>query len=693
MKRIVLILIILGLLGLAFPQNDLEDFSIEELLHVDVLSANQKALRVSEAPSVIRVITANDFQEKGYRSVGEAISSVPGLYVYFDGVNYIVNVRGITSGMRGLSRIIKVMIDNQPVQFAFSGANFLGEELIPIDAVERIEVILGPGSTLYGSDAFMGIINIVTKNGNDVNGGLVSLALGTENSRDMSYGANGVFGKKINSLEFFAALSGFGLNRTGLKIPESSIFCSGVESENGLAHPYSFYGKLSLDMQKIGMLSLIGSFQYLDTYAEFADWGILTHDNRISLNNYFARLLYEKKFKNNLFTSANIVFSSGGPNETDNLNYGSEVLSIKRDFGFQNMSFNALLEYAPSDKLGFAMGADILSENYNLGQLWALLDQDYGEYYAGDSVEMHPAVGDTGFSQYGVYTQAIYKPTESLNFTQGIIYSNHSTYGDFYNARFGTVFKFSDQGHCKFLFGTSFNPPSPEHLFAVPMYAGDAIGNPNLIPEETQTFDFEINPIQTEDLSASFDMFYNTIENKIGYIYRDGLFEADNFGKINIMGVEGLLRWDFKNLSASWNLSYQKTETTDETESDSISGIYTLVKQDVFEYPAIMSYTSFSYMVPQIKTGITFEQRYIGERSATQSNIVLNNGEEYKLGAYQVFNLTLYTKQLKLLPFGRTKFSLSIRNLTDELFIEPGNNGIDIPGNRRTLYFQVVQKF
>ncbi|MCD6595791.1 TonB-dependent receptor plug domain-containing protein [bacterium] len=691
-RRVLILILIILTFGLVFPQEDLEDLSLKELLDVNVVSPTQKALRINRAPSVIRVITAEQIQINGYRSVGEAIMSIPGIYTYFDGVNYIVNVRGITGGMRGNNRIIKVMINNQPVSFSYNGGNFLGPELIPIETIQRIEVVLGPGSTLYGADPFLGIINIITKTGDDFDGGNVSLALGTENSNDMSFGGNCAIGQKLQHFEYMASVSGFGLNRTGLKIPETSIQYVGGQSENDVAHPYSFFTKLSYAPQNVGIFTLDGSFQYLDSYDEFADWGILTHNNRISLNNYFARMMYEKNFAGNLYATAGLSFLGGGPNGNDELDYGSDVFTVHRDMGFMNIDFKGQIEYSPSEKISVAAGTNVLSQNFNVGNLWYIFNRDFGDNSTGDSVTLQSAIGDTVFLNMGIYTQAIYIPSEKLNFTQGLIFSHNSTYGDFYNIRFGTVYNFTDQAHCKLLFGTSFSPPAPEQLFARPMFSGDAVGNPNLVPEESKNFDLEITPSNTEDFGASFDMFYNSITNKIGYVYRDGMFSVENLNPVDVMGGEAMLRWNFKNLTTQWSVSYQYTKIPDNSDEDSLFD-YSYVPSEIFEYPTLMSYSSFSYMIPQIKIGFSFEQRYIGERSASQSNIALNGGEKYNLPAYQILNLNLFTKRLKMFSFGKTKFSLSIRNLTNEVYIEPGHNGIDIPGIKRTLYFQVSHNF
>lgn len=704
MKKILLLFLMVIMFRGApvFAQDaGLEELSLEELLDVKVVSATQHVLRISQAPSVIRVITAEEIRERGYQSVGEALGSLPGLYVSYDQFNYNLCVRGISGGMRGWSRIVKVMIDNQPVSFRYSNMNFLGPELIPIEAVQRIEVVIGPGSTLYGPDAFLGVVNIVTKEGDDINGVLALGRLGSENTKDPSFGAELLFGRRTENSDILVAFSGLSRNRSGLAIPDISPMASayaGKTSEDDDAFPASFYCRGAYYSDKLGVFTLNGGFQYLSSSAEFADWGALTHKNKISLSNYFTRIHWEKSFQQNVFTTFALSYSGGGPNPNEKLNYGSDTHFERRDMGYSGIDVNAQLEYSPTDKLSLAFGSEYTMDNFNIETIWSIFEGDFGEYHAGDSITLCDTSftnRDTSFTLMGIYTQAVYRPTENLNFTQGILYNVHNVYGDFFTARFGAVLNFSDNAHCKLLFGSSFNVPTPRLLFSSPMYAGDVVGNPELQPEQARTFDFELTPVNTEDFGASFDVFYNLIDGKMGFEYRDGLLQAVNGPDVGIMGVEGALRWSRKNFAVNWNVSYQHTQKrTSETEqtstgSDDVSPIDVVS----FECPRLLSYSSVNYAIPAAHLNLNFEQRYVGERNASQPNIALNGGEVYKLGAYQIYSFTISTSRLKLFGGGETKFSLSVKNLTDERYIEPGYNGIDIPGRRRTIYVGAMQIF
>src|SRR5690606_13337751 len=103
----------------------------------------------------------------------ELLQRVVGFYVQDDHVLPNVAVRGITGGLRAESGLLKVMVDGVPISFRPTGGNWLGAELIPMSAVERVEIIRGPTSTVYGADAFLATINVITREGNRVNGGEV----------------------------------------------------------------------------------------------------------------------------------------------------------------------------------------------------------------------------------------------------------------------------------------------------------------------------------------------------------------------------------------------------------------------------------------------------------------------------------------------------------------------------------------
>ena len=97
------------------------------------------------------------FARHGWRSLGEVLANVPGLYVIDDLVLPSVSVRGVSGGLNAGTRIVKVMVDGTVVNFRPDLTAFLGPELIPIEVIDRIEIAKGPLSAVYGANAFLEI--------------------------------------------------------------------------------------------------------------------------------------------------------------------------------------------------------------------------------------------------------------------------------------------------------------------------------------------------------------------------------------------------------------------------------------------------------------------------------------------------------------------------------------------------------
>src|SRR5205814_5813951 len=123
--------------------------------------------RVAEAPIVVEVITRQQIREWGYRTLAEVLQHMVGFYVEDDHILPNVAIRGISGGLFAESGLLKVMIDGHAIAFRSTSGNWLGPELVPLSAVDRIEIVRGPASALHGADAFLGVINIITRRGDD----------------------------------------------------------------------------------------------------------------------------------------------------------------------------------------------------------------------------------------------------------------------------------------------------------------------------------------------------------------------------------------------------------------------------------------------------------------------------------------------------------------------------------------------
>jgi iron complex outermembrane recepter protein len=156
----------------------LAQLDIEKLTQIEVTSVSKKAERLTEAPAAIFVMTAEDIRRSGYTTIADALRLVPGLQVGR------INSHNWAIGARGFNELyankLLVLIDGRSVYTPlFSGVYWDVQDVV-LEDIDRIEVIRGPGATLWGANAVNGVINITTKNTKHTQGGLLIGGYGTE---------------------------------------------------------------------------------------------------------------------------------------------------------------------------------------------------------------------------------------------------------------------------------------------------------------------------------------------------------------------------------------------------------------------------------------------------------------------------------------------------------------------------------
>ncbi len=199
------------------PAVELSDLSLEELTQAEVVyAAARRPQSLTEAPSAVTIVSAADIRRHGHRTLADVLRSVPGFYVTDDRNYSYVGVRGFGRpgdfNTRLLLQIDGVRLNDDVYDMAPVGADFP----LDLDLVERVEVVRGPASSLYGTSAFFAVVNVVTRRGRDV-GGEVALERG-------AYGTwreRAAYGRRLaGGLEVLGAVSRGTSNGRTLYYPE-----------------------------------------------------------------------------------------------------------------------------------------------------------------------------------------------------------------------------------------------------------------------------------------------------------------------------------------------------------------------------------------------------------------------------------------------------------------------------------------
>src|ERR1700678_1709186 len=178
--------LIAGLAGCSFAQKsndpDLSQASLQDLMNIQVTSVSKKEQKLSEAGAAVFVITQEDIRRSGATNIPDLLRLAPGVDVaQIDANRWAISIRGFND--QHADKVL-VLIDGRSVYSpSFSGV-FWDMVDVPLEDIDRIEVIRGPGGTVWGANAMNGVINIITKNSQETRGGLVSAGTGSSTDGD-----------------------------------------------------------------------------------------------------------------------------------------------------------------------------------------------------------------------------------------------------------------------------------------------------------------------------------------------------------------------------------------------------------------------------------------------------------------------------------------------------------------------------
>ncbi|MDD2933927.1 MAG: TonB-dependent receptor [Methylotenera sp.] len=208
-------------------QGDLTQIPIEQLVTMNVQSASKIANQISIAPSAVSIVTAEDIKAYGYHTLAEILESMRGLYITNDRAYSFLGGRGFGRPGDFTGRIMLLLDGSQINNNIYNSAGLAYTGIIDPSMIERVEYVSGPGSAVYGNNAFFGIINIITKQGHDINGLQVVGEVSSYGGRDAKIN----YGKRLdNGAEVLFSASGF--NSDG----QDHYFANANHGSGGVAH-------------------------------------------------------------------------------------------------------------------------------------------------------------------------------------------------------------------------------------------------------------------------------------------------------------------------------------------------------------------------------------------------------------------------------------------------------------------------
>ena len=180
---------------------DMAELSIEELANIQITSVSRRPEALSEAAASVFVITADDLRRAGVRSLPEALRLAPNLQVaQVNAASYAISARGLNGSNSSAPNKLQVLIDGRSAYSPLFSGVFWDAQDVLIDDVERIEVISGPGGTLWGVNAVNGVVNVITRSTDETRGALATLGAGTRGAdAGFRYGSGNwrVYGKHL----------------------------------------------------------------------------------------------------------------------------------------------------------------------------------------------------------------------------------------------------------------------------------------------------------------------------------------------------------------------------------------------------------------------------------------------------------------------------------------------------------------
>ena len=565
----------------ATPAIKSEEAIIEEIrwLHEEYLIsiATKHETPLSKAPGVATVITAKQIKQMGFRTLADILKTVPGYDVQMNGIGTKnVSVRG--GGFQN-SEKVRFLIDGHAINDPYWGGAMNNFWDMVVGNIKRLEVIRGPGSALFGKNAFLGVVNIVTKDIADIDGFQWTGSGGSFDTQNY----NMLFAKEYGDIEISGFFDYFDTNGFDEKLERDTQFTKpwsmSPERTNNKREKTDLNLKLSYKN-----LELKGKYMKKRRDAYIGIGGALTDDNNLEDTYIFAELVYNLSLGEKLKMTPKAYY--------DRYDFDWKLESLPEGFvdpfgrpyadgikGLTALTLNTLgfedqfnYDVFDGNRLTFGFQYEWLyqhnarSANLTFDPSGAI--SPFGLFGAvsppQDFSDTFPFTKDKKTRQiWSLYLQDEWNITENIDLTVGVRHDNFTRFEGTTNPRVGLVWRFIEDAYLKLLFATAFRAPNFREMFL----QNNALieGNSNLDPEKINTYEFQVGYNLTQHINGSVNFFYNRTRDLIILALQPGSsYKYQNSGGSRVAGAEAEIMADLGGDNYAYaNYTYQNAKNTD----------------------------------------------------------------------------------------------------------------------------------
>ncbi|MCZ7602902.1 MAG: TonB-dependent receptor [Melioribacteraceae bacterium] len=620
---------------------------LEELTDLKIISATKRLNRISEVPATVRVIKTDEIKENGYLTLEEILSDLPGFqFRNIQGFNSYVFQRGIINQ----NNYTLLLVDGVEINELSSGGFYAGGQF-NLDDIEQIEVVYGPASSLYGTNAISGVINIITKNPEAENEIHISGLIGSFNTYTIN-----------SSYSFYDEEEKLGLRISGMYYNSEKADLAGVNGDfNWSPDMENFERDYSLNLKTAYnnfILGVLFQNKQASRTTNYRSVGTNYLDKNSLWNISFANIF----MKHSLFIQDNLDIQSkvAYTNTTVHDNTIAYVTDTSQ-VGYYRPNYSLTAElvtyYQPLSELKLIGGINFKSE-------W--LSKQFSITESNSSSEKPPIPSEPNIDRNDIlslFIQSELSLLRMLNFFIGARYDQSSVYGDVITPRVGLVLNY-ERLTLKALYSEAFRAPKPWDYTS-------GLGNPNLTPEKMRSFELAGGYSFANILKVGVSFYNNKLIDIIDQEFIGNEYKWVNKGIVKVRGVETTTDIYLKNVKAYMNYTYNFSTNND----------------DIF-LPEISRHIANVGVNVKLSEVIKLSLRgnYIGKR--TNPQVITNTGNDLIDAAFILHSALTYTALKNL------NLTLSIKNILDTEYYHTSNRPPDrYRQPQRTILFNVDFSF